>query len=303
MIEHDCKQYSSAWWALRLGIPTGSRFASIIQGKKLKPSTGRYSLISDLIIETRFQKPADYKEGDEEFYNGFEESGTPWMKRGTEIEGEARRWYSAHTGNKVREVGFITNDEGTAGCSPDGLVGKDGGLEIKARSAKQHLRIILGYDDIADPAQVMGSLIISERKWWDVLAYCPGLPSRLVRYYRDPTFAEAWGKAFQIFQDDFKEAQEALDRIEEDVVEGDNLKALFSGALQKKPTQPNPHSVEDLAEFGKAIDRCVHLKLMDATDFLRIIDDIWAEDWESVDGMITYTTRLLETSTSQLEIA
>ena len=56
---------------------------------------------------------------------------TEWMLRGTELEPEARSFYEFETGATVTEVGFITNDDGTAGCSPDGLIDESVGWEVK----------------------------------------------------------------------------------------------------------------------------------------------------------------------------
>ena len=41
---------------------------------------------------------------------------------GIEREPEARELYEFLRSVDVEEVGFITTDDGTAGCSPDGLV-------------------------------------------------------------------------------------------------------------------------------------------------------------------------------------
>jgi hypothetical protein len=116
-----------------------------------------------------------------------------WMDRGTELEADARRWYEMDQGVDVRQVGFCLRDDGAVGCSPDGLVGEDGGLEIKCPGAKQHTRYLLGIDDLATAhtGQVQGSMFLTGRAWWDVLSYNPELPPVRVRVARDEDYMMA----------------------------------------------------------------------------------------------------------------
>jgi putative phage-type endonuclease len=60
--------------------------------------------------------------------NEFE--GNIATEYGTRNEAGALTEYQMETGNTVQSVGFITRED-WAGCSPDGLIGEDGGLEIK----------------------------------------------------------------------------------------------------------------------------------------------------------------------------
>ena len=52
--------------------------------------------------------------------------GNKHTDRGTELEDPARRLYEFSRAVVVDEVGFITDDAKTYGCSPDGLIGEDG---------------------------------------------------------------------------------------------------------------------------------------------------------------------------------
>ena len=301
MIVHEgVRQYSREWWELRLGLPTASRFSSIITDKTMKPSGSIPSLIADLLMEQQTAKPSDYREGDDDQVHGYDTAGNPWTERGSDVEAKARIWYQLEHGVDVEQVGFITNDAGTAGCSPDGMADdRRRGLEIKCRSAKYHLRIVLGFDSIADVQQVQGSMWVTGLDRWDAVAFCPGLPSAVEIHYRNPAWQAAFDKAFRQFEAQLKDARERFDRIEGDVVVSNNLAALFSAALQKKPTRPNPLSIDTLADFGRALDFCSEHELLSATDVLRCIEDVYAEDWESVRGMIDYCTRLIE---QQLEV-
>jgi hypothetical protein len=53
------------------------------------------------------------------------------MQRGQAQEPDARMRYEVASGNIVEEVGFMRHAEIAAGCSPDGLIDDDGGVEIK----------------------------------------------------------------------------------------------------------------------------------------------------------------------------
>jgi hypothetical protein len=59
------------------------------------------------------------------------------MERGKEQEAEAREAYELMRDVDCQQVGFIVN--GDKGCSPDSLIGSDGGLEIK--TALPHIQV------------------------------------------------------------------------------------------------------------------------------------------------------------------
>lgn len=107
---------------------------------------------------------------------------TAAMKRGTQLEPEARSYYEMDRGLDVEQDGFCMTDDGRFGCSPDGLVGIDGGLELKCPSPSTHVSYLLeGVLPSEYKAQVHGSMIVTGRAWWDFMSYCPGLPPLLIR--------------------------------------------------------------------------------------------------------------------------
>jgi putative phage-type endonuclease len=117
-----------------------------------------------------------------------EETGmTADMWRGVDSEPIARDIYSGHYQQAV-EVGFMRRDEDgwSLGYSPDGLVGTDGLVEIKAPRAKTHLATILL--DSVPPyymAQLMAGLLVTGREWIDFVSYTGGLPLFVKRVYPD----------------------------------------------------------------------------------------------------------------------
>ena len=175
MIVHHCEQGSKEWHALRWGIPTASNFDRIIT------ATGKPSKQSDeyrryLLAERYFGHP-------------LETVKTSWMERGSEMEGEACAFYEFSRDIAVAHVGIITNDAGTVGASPDGLVGDDGLVEFKCPSPENHIRYMLWSDVAKDyRVQLQGQLWIAERKWTDICSYHPAMEPVIVRVERDEEF-------------------------------------------------------------------------------------------------------------------
>ena len=119
------------------------------------------------------------------------------MWRGIDSEPYARDAYAEHMGIPVREVGFITRDLGDGieiGYSPDGLVGDDGLIEIKAPRAKGHLLTAV---DGAIPSQYMvqlqTGLLVTGREWIDFVSFAGGMALWRKRVEPHP----AWQSALQ----------------------------------------------------------------------------------------------------------
>jgi len=116
------------------------------------------------------------------------------MWRGIEQEPIARDRYVEVTGRAVTEVGFMVRDFGGAslGYSPDGLVGDDGLIEIKAPRQKGHMATILdGQIPARHMAQVQAGLLVSERAWCDFISWSAGMPMLTVRVLPDPRWQAA----------------------------------------------------------------------------------------------------------------
>lgn len=177
MIIIDCMQGEDSWWAARLGIPTASEFDKIITPAQLKPSTSAKGYMDKLVGEWYRGKP------DETFKSD-------WMKRGNEMEDEARAYYEFQY-SEVQRVGFCKVDSGLYGCSPDSLVGDDGGLEIKCFSPGVMVRSVLDNRvPLAYKMQVVGCLLVTGREWWDFLPYHPEIKQKKIRTYRKDVLKE-----------------------------------------------------------------------------------------------------------------
>ena len=177
------EQGSDAWKALRAGKVTASRVADVLSKVKSGESAGRKNYRMDLVAERLTGKPAD----------SFTNSAMQW---GTEQEPFARIAYETHKGLFVEQVPFV--DHSTIewfGCSPDGLVGEDGLLEIKAPNTTTHLEYL---EDGKPPSryipQMMAQMACTGRKWCDFVSFDPRLPDDLqllvVRLNRDDAYIQ-----------------------------------------------------------------------------------------------------------------
>ena len=197
MILMDCLQGSPEWHAARLGIPTASAFSRILSPKSLKLSESSQSYMHELLAERMLGFP-------------LESASSDFMERGKALEDQAMAYYELQRGVDTERVGFALTDDRRAGCSPDRLVGTEGGLEIKCPSPAVHVGYLLDGLPAKFLPQVQGCLWITGRAWWDLLSYHADLPVALVRVSRDPEYIGALEAAVTAFCDRLESASEKL---------------------------------------------------------------------------------------------
>lgn len=165
---HDAPQGTAEWRAVRLGKATASRMGDLTAKTKTGYGASRANYLSELVLERIVGVPSDHFE-------------TPAMRRGTELEPEARRAYEMKTELWVVEVGFMEHHEiPMAGASCDGLVSADGLVEIKCLGAAGHLDLLLGGGiPCAYTKQMQFQMAVTGRQWCDLAAYHPGFPPHL----------------------------------------------------------------------------------------------------------------------------
>jgi len=166
MIVHTYPQGSEDWLRARAGKVTASMFKDARSRLKKtgEPTEAALNYAFKVAVEAISGIPMD---------EGFQ---TWQMRRGNELEPEARDLYAIRTGNTVDLCSFITTDCESYGASADGLIGEDGGLEIKCLVSPERIRnAILNYDISEWIDQVQGGMWITGRKWWDFVIYCPAL--------------------------------------------------------------------------------------------------------------------------------
>lgn len=121
-----------------------------------------------------------YKVITENYSKNTESYQSEDMVRGNELEPIARELYELEKGCTVKQVGFIEMSK-YVGCSPDGLVGEEGGVEIKCLNDANHVYLSLtGKIDSKHDWQMQMCMLVTKRKWWDYVAFNPDLPNELI---------------------------------------------------------------------------------------------------------------------------
>lgn len=150
---YDIIQQTPEWFEAKK-LKMGASHAGVIMAN----GKGLDTYVKELLADY-------YSEGEKEIYTNAD------IQRGIELEPLARELYSIKTGHDVVEVGGYEYDKYTF-VSPDGLVGGDGGVEIKCHSDKVFVELLL--HEVIDPkyiAQIQMNLFCTGRKWWDYIGY------------------------------------------------------------------------------------------------------------------------------------
>lgn len=156
-------QRTPEWFQERCGCLTASQVAPLFEmGRDGKPKKAYYDLIEKIVAER---------------ISGEVQSNftTPAMQWGIDHEDDARMEYQIRTGEVVDLTGFVLHPNiAWLGASPDGLIGKDGLLEIKCPNTATHLRRIKA--GVVPPEyrpQMLLQCLCTGRKWCDYVDYDP----------------------------------------------------------------------------------------------------------------------------------
>jgi putative phage-type endonuclease len=186
------EQGTPEWHQLRLGKVTASRVADILAKTKTGPSASRNNYLIELALQ-RVTKALE---------ESYTNSAMEW---GIQTEPQARVAYEVKTNNFVDQVAFIDHPTiANFGCSPDGLVGSDGLIEIKCPNSATHWSYI---KDNAPPnkyyIQMQAQMAVTGAKWCDFVSFDPRMPERsqllIVNVPRDPEFISSMEEEIQQF--------------------------------------------------------------------------------------------------------
>lgn len=198
----NCEQGSEEWFSARCGIPSASNFDKIVTLKG-EPSKQREKYLFTLAAERISGKK-------EETYSNFA------MQRGIELEDEARKYYEMDKNVEIEQVGFCLSDDGTYGCSPDGLVYPEDGhglVEIKCPLAHTHIGYLIdGKMPSTYFQQVQGQILVTGADWCDFISYYPGVKPFLIRVKKDEVFIKKLENELKLFT---KELNEIVKKIGE----------------------------------------------------------------------------------------
>lgn len=203
----DLTQGSPEWMAARCGLLTASEMKLIITPTlKIASNDKERSHLYELLAQriTRYVEPSYISDA---------------MLRGMDDEIEAVTQYGK-TYAPVKPVGFVTNDKWgfTIGYSPDGLVGDDGQIECKSRAQRFQIQTLCEYvsADAIDPdfmIQVQTGLLVTERKWCDLVSICGGLWMATVRVMPDTVIQDAIVAAATAFEARLIEKREKYEAV------------------------------------------------------------------------------------------
>lgn len=175
---YDMQQGTPEWHRIRRGVVTASEVDALIT-PEWKPRTGQGP---DTYLCTKLAERM--AAGDDEEVGGAPSYAAD---QGHVMENLAIPWFEFETGLAVQRVGFCLSDDGRIGCSPDGLIGDDAGIEAKCPQATQHVRYLReGAVPKAYLAQVHFSMLVTGRPAWWFISYSRDLPKLKVRVERDP---------------------------------------------------------------------------------------------------------------------
>lgn len=192
MVKIEVTQGSPEWLRARMGRPTASEFHRIITRVKMERSASArpyaIHLLTELILDTPLAS-----------------GSSAAMTHGHDWEPKAIRAYEMLRGVDVEPCGFVLSDDGTVGASPDSLVEEDGTLEVKSpQKPENHVGYLVDPKTLTDEywIQVQGQLLVTGRKWTDLISYFPGLPMQCVRITPDAAFQSALARELKVFVKD-----------------------------------------------------------------------------------------------------
>jgi hypothetical protein len=190
-------QRTEEWKAERRGMPTASKYSILMAPRGLGVGAQTYArqLVADS-LQDEF----------EEVYVNLD------MQNGIDREPLAIAKYEKEYFVTVEDAGFIKRklnllDENGEidlkynilfGASPDGLIGTQGGIEVKCPKADQHTLNLLEDECPSQYIdQIQGCMFVTGRKWWDFVSYNPNFKKeyqmKVIRVKAD----EAWQEKFK----------------------------------------------------------------------------------------------------------
>jgi hypothetical protein len=205
MSDADLVQRSPEWIAARVGSLGASKIGDALSRLKRGDRTAAAeSLMYEIAAERLTGQPAR------------QVNARQW---GVDCETQARETYAFLTNLPVVQVGLIPHPTiPNAHCSPDALVGDDGGLELKCPTSATHLKTLLA-DAIPDEhlPQIFWSMAVTGRAWWDFMSHDPRFPPSLQtfirRVHRDEAAIAAMEAETIAFLAEVEEKLKALDHL------------------------------------------------------------------------------------------
>jgi hypothetical protein len=173
MIIHDCTQGELEWYKLRAGKVTASEADALLNPQfRIKGGEGVHTYLCTKVAEG--------------FGGVLPAFHAHEPERARIIQDEARKWCAPESHERPTSVGFCEGDDRRCGCSPDALIGEDGGLELKCPQPTNHVRYLIDGVLPKDYAvQVHFNLYVTGRQWWKFVSYHRKFPPFVLTVQRD----------------------------------------------------------------------------------------------------------------------
>lgn len=188
-IINNIEQGTPEWFAIRKGKMSASHAQAIGNSGR-----GLETYIYELM--------AEYYSSEEK-----EQFSNEHTERGNKLESTARGIYELENGVEIKQVGFVEHND-YVGCSPDGLVSEDGLVEIKCPNDTEYLKYLLFGEKQIDTKyiwQCQMQMLITERKWNDLIIYNPNFKKSILVFRQTPD-----REKFEALEIGFKMGQEKI---------------------------------------------------------------------------------------------
>lgn len=196
MILHNVEQNTEEWLRVRLGKFTASTFFKLFS----KKNTSSYNELINKVVFERITKeiPQEYS--------------NEWVERGKILEPYAIESYEFMTFEKVERVGFYEMNE-YVGCSPDGLIGKDGLVQVKCPKYTTLIDYLLNNEIPKEyQLQMQGEMMVTGRSWNDLFVFHPQFKPLVFRVYRSEEIINSIKKELDIAIEEAKNRYEKLNK-------------------------------------------------------------------------------------------
>src|SRR5581483_3469101 len=165
-VMEDVVQGEPEWFELRRGIPTASHFSAVVRNADAETRKKYMHFLAGEVLSGRVGESKTF----------------PAMDRGKEMEPRAREAYERRNVVSVKQVGFVRRKLPSGryvGASPDGLIGKRKGLEIKTLAP--HLMVPIldrGAGGVTGEHrwQCYGTILVADLDEVDLTLYYDGMP-------------------------------------------------------------------------------------------------------------------------------
>jgi len=174
----DIEQGEEMWFQEKLGKVSASNASKLVTNKGV-PSKQREDYLYSLVAEKITGQRVDTFKSEA-------------MEEGNRREQESRELYQIIYGVEVERVGLVyMNEDRNVLCSPDGIVDREYGLELKNVLPKTQVKYLSkGSLPSQYFSQLQFSMMVTGFKYWMFCSYSPGLNPLILKIERDEKFIE-----------------------------------------------------------------------------------------------------------------